>query len=269
MKYARPALAALALALVSGCGGQPDVATPQAVQRTATPQAVQRTATPQAVQRTATPQEVIQQLQVAGYSCTRDDRGFEGIPDSNVSVCGKAYAFVYNNSDELEKYGTRPEVFDRMVYATGGYFGTNIEKYPLVELACADQDCAAAARTLNWGKQATDEHSDETPQPTSTFVRRADGGKFASPQELIDTLNELGVACGDAEFGTSRLNEPAGKCWSGSGNIYVNITKQMRLLLLNTRSRPVVYGRNWVVLANEDPDFAVEVKNTIGGEYIQ
>ncbi|GAA3819989.1 hypothetical protein GCM10022226_45500 [Sphaerisporangium flaviroseum] len=61
-----------------------------------------------------------------------------------------------------------------------------------------------------------------------------------------------GCSCVDAEYGTSRLREPAGQCWTGSGTIWATVTKDLRLVLLNTRSRPVVYGLNWVLLSPAD-----------------
>ncbi|GAA3843727.1 hypothetical protein GCM10022226_78380 [Sphaerisporangium flaviroseum] len=105
--------------------------------------------------------------------------------------------------------------------------------------------------------------------PASAFERQLDGGSFADPEDIIRTLNDLGIPCTDAEYGSNRLNEPSALCWSGNGNIYVNVTQQLRLLRLNTRSRPVVYGQNWVILASEDPDFAPQVKDAIGGVYVQ
>ncbi len=120
------------------------------------------------------------------------------------------------------------------------------------------------------GEPATPE---ETRQPTSTFVRQADGGTFQTPQDFIETMTSLGIECIDAQYGESaRFGNPLGQCWTGTGMVTVILTASegnMRLILLNTRNiHPRVFGENWILDAHEDASVAQQVKTLIGGTYL-
>ncbi|MFC0866018.1 hypothetical protein ACFHYQ_27340 [Sphaerimonospora cavernae] len=116
-------------------------------------------------------------------------------------------------------------------------------------------------------------------EPASTFVRQADGGRFDSPEELIKTLNDLGMSCIDPQYSKFKASKSLyiykGTCWSGSGYIDVYTSVQRILIgdyegdLHNGGGLPGVRGQNWQVNTRRDYAFAAAVKNALGGQVMK
>jgi hypothetical protein len=112
--------------------------------------------------------------------------------------------------------------------------------------------------------------------PTSTFVRQADGGSFATPQELYAALQAAGLNCIDSAYGTRRTTQGEhigatigmGQCWTGVGNVkFETGPDSFRGMEVFARPRPTsaVFGRNWWINTSQDPEFAAAVKSALGG----
>jgi hypothetical protein len=108
----------------------------------------------------------------------------------------------------------------------------------------------------------------ETVTPTSTFIRQPDGGTFPNYWSLHLTLTNQGVDCTDPTEGTHPLAGKILQCWTGIGNVYLVVREDgsdPRQSWYGTW-HSAVFGQNWVLFTDEDPDFAATVKNAIGGE---
>ncbi|GAA3843733.1 hypothetical protein GCM10022226_78390 [Sphaerisporangium flaviroseum] len=128
MKYVRPALAGLALALVAGCGGQ------------------------------VTPHSLVEQLQGAGYSCAHGE-GADMLKEDgpNVYSCGGAWAFVYYSQEDVDEYAQSYSGFLRGPGVSGSYAswtqdggGSDEWDFPEWNLLCVDDPCVEAATKLGW-----------------------------------------------------------------------------------------------------------------------
>ncbi|MBX6385000.1 MAG: hypothetical protein IRZ07_18865 [Microbispora sp.] len=137
MKYVRPALAALALVLVAGCGGP------------------------------VTAEEVVQSLRDAGYPCDPGEERIGQNENPDISFkCGGAWAYAVYDSDQLrsdltiewEKMTSEATSRDWALADTEAdrsvmmfYDPDNTEPdYPFWELLCMDKGCISAAKSLGY-----------------------------------------------------------------------------------------------------------------------
>ncbi|WP_248965639.1 hypothetical protein [Sphaerisporangium perillae] len=106
-------------------------------------------------------------------------------------------------------------------------------------------------------------------QAAPAYQRQADGGTFASPQELLQTLDDLGAPCTDPAYGDADIASV--ECWGGYDTVRFVTLKPGQsfwqgLLMVMRPPAFRLQGQNWYMVADKDPDYGRQVKELIGGD---
>ncbi|WP_248966139.1 hypothetical protein [Sphaerisporangium perillae] len=103
------------------------------------------------------------------------------------------------------------------------------------------------------------------------FTRRADGGTFASPRDILIVVNDLRINCEEVVHST--VNEfHTARCNTGTAHVMFYTVdpgyKLPRSLTQDLSGGYRVRGRNWLLIADDDPRFGEAVAKHIGGKVI-
>ncbi|MFC4060254.1 hypothetical protein ACFOWE_18270 [Planomonospora corallina] len=124
--------------------------------------------------------------------------------------------------------------------------------------------------------ESTEAEEGQSEEESPAFTRKADGGTFASAQDLVSTIESLGVPCHNPNYSAPSGDGQIVQCSTGSTKVEFGVANPGDSDFVNriksnsaasSLNALILAGQNWILSTSCDYDYGNRVRAAIGGEY--